>query len=126
VTIRVILADQAGDGDAWRQAAQEYAKRLNRYCRVILEDNAPSRYAGYLVAVNPGGQAFSSPRLAEWLQNLQNGGISDVAFFIGGEETAAEAIALSGLTLPGQVARALLLEQIYRGYKILRNEAYHK
>ena len=121
MTIQVIGGDKASG--PWEQAAQEYTKRLGRYCRVEFP-SAPPAKTGHQVVIRPGGRSLSSPEWARWLQDLQNSGISDVAFFI--DEGEGEGIALSGLDLPGPVVRALLLEQVYRGFKILRGETYHK
>ena len=143
MTIRVVCLNR-GSNKAWEQAADEYAKRLERYCKVWREPakrNTKERAkntgmkSGYLVRVKPEGAVLSSEELAKWLQDLMNSGISDVAFLInrGADEKndpflseINQELSLSGLDLPDDAACALLLEQIYRGFKIMRGESYHK
>ena len=76
---------------------------------------------------------MTSPELAEWLQGqLEQYGT--LAFLIGGPvgfdavtvAAAQERLALSRLTFPHELARVVLLEQLYRGFTILRGEPYHK
>jgi 23S rRNA (pseudouridine1915-N3)-methyltransferase len=70
-----------------------------------------------------------SERLRVWRERAR-----DVAFVLGGafgvhpdvREACAEAISLSRMTLPHDLARLILLEQLYRGFSILRGEPYHK
>ncbi len=77
------------------------------------------------------GRAMDSESLAAWLQQgLERGG---VGFVIGGSlglapevrDRCAERLSLSALTLPHQLARVVLLEQLFRAAKILRREPYH-
>ena len=74
------------------------------------------------------GQAFDSHGFARWLEERRRDG-SDPCFIIGGpkglELEADMRISLGPMTLPHQLARIVLLEQIYRGHKILAREPYH-
>ena len=80
------------------------------------------------------GKELSSEGLAAYLGELQLEGKSDLTFVIGGslglsEQVSARAdfrLSFSRMTFPHQMMRVILLEQIYRAFKILRNETYHK
>ena len=86
------------------------------------------------VAVTRGGDHLSSPELARWLERLAEGPTPGVHFLIGGafglDEELRDAcgfrLSLSALTLPHDLARLLLLEQLYRAGTILGNQPYHK
>jgi 23S rRNA (pseudouridine1915-N3)-methyltransferase len=87
-----------------------------------------------LMALTRSGEAWSSTRLATELERRATLGVADVAFVIGGafglgEEVMKAArlrVQLSSFTMPHDLARLVLLEQIYRAGTILRNEPYHK
>jgi 23S rRNA (pseudouridine1915-N3)-methyltransferase len=74
------------------------------------------------------GEEFSSEQLSDWLEERRRDG-RDVCFVIGGPkglELQADArLSLGPMTLPHQLARVVLLEQIYRAHKILAREPYH-
>lgn len=80
------------------------------------------------------GKELSSEGLSAYLGELQLEGKSDLTFVIGGslglsEQVSARAdfkLSFSRMTFPHQMMRVILLEQIYRTFKILRNETYHK
>jgi 23S rRNA (pseudouridine1915-N3)-methyltransferase len=80
------------------------------------------------VLLASGGQTFSSEEFAGWLEERRRDG-SDLSFVIGGPkglELQADArLSLGPMTLPHQLARVVLLEQIYRAHKILAREPYH-
>lgn len=88
----------------------------------------------YTVALDAHGHALSSEQLARRLGTLALEGTSAVAFVIGGslglcQELKREAdllLSLSAMTLPHQLARVVLLEQLYRAMTILKGEPYHK
>lgn len=88
---------------------------------------------GLNVALDLGGKEMDSVSFAAWLQGLEASGQSNVNFFIGGSNglgrnvlNGAQRISLSALTFPHNLARLILLEQLYRGIKINRGETYHK
>jgi 23S rRNA (pseudouridine1915-N3)-methyltransferase len=87
----------------------------------------------YLVALDERGKSFGSEGLAQFIQARANEGLKNLVFLIGGIYGLDEAIiqradhrwSLSQLTLPHQLVRLVLAEQLYRACTILRNEKYH-
>ncbi|MCB8924506.1 MAG: 23S rRNA (pseudouridine(1915)-N(3))-methyltransferase RlmH [Ardenticatenaceae bacterium] len=140
---------------AWLAAQADYVKRLGHYTtldlievkdvvgRSIPDEVAMAREGEQLlqavadsqrlIALTPTGKLRSSPSLATWLQKR----VVDygrIAFLIGGPlgfsddvlATCHEEISLSPLTFTHELARILLLEQLYRACTILAGEQYHK
>lgn len=103
----------------------------SREGRHILENLADK---DYVITLEINGRKLSSEALANHMQMLRNTGHSDIAFVIGGslglsQEVSARAdykLSFSDMTFPHQLMRVILLEQIYRSFKISRNEPYHK
>ena len=87
----------------------------------------------HLVLLDENGKTFSSVGFAEELQKKMNAGIKTLVFVIGGpygfsEEVYKKAngkISLSAMTFSHQMVRLFIIEQIYRGFTILKNEPYH-
>ena len=92
----------------------------------------PERTHVVLLAIE--GRQRSSEDFAARLEELAVGGASDVAFVIGGSagvsdavrRAADETLSFGPITLPHNLARVVLLEQIYRAFRIIRGEPYHK
>jgi len=88
----------------------------------------------YVIALEIQGRELTSETLSEKIQDLGIAGKSDLVFIIGGslglsDEVLARSdfrLSFSKMTFPHQMMRVILLEQIYRGFKIMRNETYHK
>jgi 23S rRNA (pseudouridine1915-N3)-methyltransferase len=88
----------------------------------------------YLVPLHSTGHAFSSEELAGWLDGLSGRTGGCVTFLIGGPlgisldllNRGQKILSLSHLTLTHEMARLVLLEQLYRAFTILRGEKYHK
>ena len=88
----------------------------------------------HVVALCIDGQPLSSEQLADKLRRLLLSGQSRVTFVIGGSlglgaevlERANERVSMSAMTFPHQLARVMLLEQIYRAAKLNAGERYHK
>lgn len=91
------------------------------------------RPASHLIVLDRGGASLSSEDLAARLDALALAGKSDLTFVIGGAfglapavlAAAAEKLSFSALTFTHQMIRLLLVEQLYRAFKISRNEPYH-
>lgn len=91
------------------------------------------RIAGRIVACNPGGRSLTSVAFAEWLQGERETG-RDFSIVIGGAyglsagllSRSAMTLSLAPWTLPHELARLVLAEQLYRAGSILRGEPYHK
>ncbi|MCL2491944.1 MAG: 23S rRNA (pseudouridine(1915)-N(3))-methyltransferase RlmH [Coriobacteriia bacterium] len=139
----------------WREACDEYLKRLRPYARVqVVEiadapddlgvDAALTREGEAILKAIPAGSlavlldrlgiAQTSVQRAQWLERLTVEGTSHLTFIIGGSngvstpvrEECAQTISFGPITLPHNLARVVLLEQIYRSFKIVRGEPYHK
>ena len=88
----------------------------------------------YVIALDVKGKQLSSEQLSEKIENLALEGRSTADFIIGGSLGLSEAVrkradfrlSFSAMTFPHQMMRVILLEQIYRAFKISRNEPYHK
>ena len=86
-----------------------------------------------LILLDENGKTFSSLAFAEELQKKMNAGIKTLVFVIGGPYGFSETIyakaygkiALSMMTFSHQMVRLFFIEQLYRGFTILRNEPYH-
>jgi 23S rRNA (pseudouridine1915-N3)-methyltransferase len=86
-----------------------------------------------LIALDSQGEQLSSEGLAEFLQNQQNRGSTHLVFAIGGADghsedlknTAAFTLSLGKMTLSHELARVVLLEQLYRAFTILKGHPYH-
>ncbi|MGI6032567.1 MAG: 23S rRNA (pseudouridine(1915)-N(3))-methyltransferase RlmH [Coriobacteriales bacterium] len=140
----------------WKDAVAEYVKRLGGYAQVrVMEvaDRDPAKCGGegkareregadILKACGPGhvillaidGKERSSEGFAHRLESLMNSGKSDIVFVIGGStgvsdevrKRADETLSFGPITLPHNLARVVLVEQVYRAFKIMRGEPYHK
>lgn len=88
----------------------------------------------YVIALAIDGKMKSSEELADSLDKLATYGRSKITFVIGGSlglsdevlDRADEKLSFSKMTFPHQLMRLILLEQIYRAFRINRNEPYHK
>lgn len=90
--------------------------------------------AMYVITLEIAGKMVTSEELAEKIENLGIQGKSNVAFVIGGSiglgtcvlKRSDFALSFSKMTFPHQLMRVILLEQIYRSYRIISGEPYHK
>ncbi len=88
----------------------------------------------YVIALDMHGQALSSEELAGKIEGIGLQGTSHIQFLIGGsigldprvKEAADFILSFSKMTFPHPLMRLILLEQIYRSYKIIHHEPYHK
>jgi 23S rRNA (pseudouridine1915-N3)-methyltransferase len=120
---------------------QHYQKLLARYCRLELievrEDEAVERRipagtggrAPFVCLLDSRGETMASERFSDYLEQRRGSG-RDLVFVVGGPygtqlDRADHRLSFGPMTLPHQLARVVLLEQLYRGHKILAREPYH-
>ena len=114
---------------------EHYRKMLAGHAKVDLvevreDEKVPPRIPerALTVLLAGDGQQFSSEEFSGWLDERRHDG-RDVCFVIGGpkglELEADLRLSLGPMTLPHQLARVVLLEQIYRAHKILARQPYH-
>ncbi len=143
-------------GGLLRGAIEDYEARAKRYWRFRVVELSPGRgrkaKAGQAVKEEEGriltklsdraevvaltrvGVPMSSPELARYLEDRAVRAVPEVTFVIGGAfglgdgvlERADRTLALSSATLPHELARLVLVEQLYRAGTIIRGEPYHK
>lgn len=107
-----------------RQIRRKEGERIEKYLR---ED-------AYVVALAIDGKMLSSEEFSEKIGSLGVNGVSHIIFVIGGSigldeqilKRADYRLSFSKMTFPHQLMRVILLEQIYRAYRILNHEPYHK
>ena len=130
-----------------RDAIAEYSKRLSRYCKldiVGLERQIKAKEGeriakhirddAFVIALAIEGQQLTSEELARKIDGLGLHGTSHIQLIIGGSlgldptivKRADYLLSFSKMTFPHQLMRVILLEQIYRAYKINAGEPYHK
>jgi 23S rRNA (pseudouridine1915-N3)-methyltransferase len=113
-----------------------YRKLLARHARVevveVREDEQVERRIperAHVTLLDVAGTALSSEALAGWLEERRHAG-RDLCFVVGGPfgtqlERCDLRLSFGPVTLPHQLARVVLLEQLYRAHKILAGEPYH-
>ena len=136
----------------YTDAVNEYLKRLSKYTKINLievkdedfdinktltkEKDSILKYIedkDYVITMEIEGNELDSISLAKHIDNIQNN-YSNITFIIGGsyglhdyiKNRSNYKLSFSKLTFPHQLFRVILLEQIYRSFKILNNESYHK
>ena len=144
----------------YRDAIEEFVKRLSRYCKLEIIEVADEKTEeqsteneirlvkakegerllknikedAYVIALCIDGKQLDSEELSEKIEKLGIQGNSHICFIIGGSLGLADAVvkradlklSFSKMTFPHQLMRVILLEQIYRAYRIINHEPYHK
>lgn len=144
----------------YREAVEEYAKRLSRYCKLeiveVADEKTPDKASetlreqimekeaerllsrleegAYVCTLEIRGRRYTSEAFAQIIERAGLGGQSHIFFVIGGSlglhekvrKRADLAISFSDMTFPHQLMRVILCEQIYRAYRIICGEPYHK
>ena len=103
------------------------SKEAERILKYVKED-------AFVITLEINGKQLSSEELADKIEKLGVQGTSHIIFIIGGsiglgQEVLAKsdfALSFSKMTFPHQLMRVILLEQVYRGYRIIHGEPYHK
>ena len=137
----------------WKDACEEYLKRLTKYVQVELVEVMDEKIddekialqkekerlekrlnlKDYIIALEIEGEELSSTELSKTIETMRVENFN-LTFIIGGsygihpdiKEHVNKHISFSKLTFPHQLFRVLLLEQLYRSFKIQNNEKYHK
>ena len=131
----------------WRALQEEYLQRLSHFVKfeiIELKDNTKEdegkrilekvNQSSFVCLLDVKGRSISSHELAGKIENWQNRGLKEIAFVIGGAEGVASevvekadfSLSLSFLTLTHEMARVVLLEQLYRAYTIINGFPYQK
>ena len=144
----------------YRDALEEYAKRLSRYCKFAVvevpDEPTPDRASdnectlilekegqkilskipegSTVITLEINGKEFTSEELSDWIGKQAASGESHLCFVIGGSlglhenvmKIAKLHLSFSKFTFPHQLMRVILAEQIYRSFRILQGEPYHK
>lgn len=133
----------------YKEAEKEYLKRLSKYTKLDIIEVSEEKenkelesnkiierldQKEYLILLDREGKEYDSVELSNKIDKLFLYGKSNITFIIGGstgvsdklKEICNEKISFSKLTFPHQLFRVILLEQIYRSFKIINKETYHK
>jgi 23S rRNA (pseudouridine1915-N3)-methyltransferase len=106
------------------------AQQKEKEGELILSKITPT---DHLILLDENGKTFSSVGFSDFLQKKMNAGTKTLVFVIGGPygfsetvyQKAQGKVSLSEMTFSHQMVRLFVIEQIYRGFTILRNEPYH-
>ena len=128
---KIEIAEVQDEKTPERSSAAEEAQIIAKEGRRLLEK---IRTADYVIALAIKGKACTSENFAEHMGNLMASGISTIDFVIGGSlglsdevlARADEKLSFSAFTYPHQLMRVILAEQVYRSFRILNHEPYHK
>ena len=144
----------------YRDAIDEYAKRLSKYCKFevieVADEKTPDKCSEteeqlilskeadkimkhirpemYVYALAIKGKKLDSVAFANDINQLGLSGKSSIAFIIGGSlglhdsilKRSDKQLSFSDMTFPHQLMRVILTEQIYRAFRIINKEPYHK
>lgn len=127
VEITEVMDEKTPDGASEALEEQIKEKEAERLLRVLKED-------AFVCVLAIDGKMLDSVELSQKLDKLGVDGVSHIQFVIGGSLGLHESIlkradmklSFSKMTFPHQLMRVILLEQIYRAFKIARKEPYHK
>jgi 23S rRNA (pseudouridine1915-N3)-methyltransferase len=119
----------------YQDDVEHYRKMLAGHVKLELievrgDEKVPPRIPAraFTVLLASDGASYDSERFAAWLEERRRAG-EDLTFVIGGPKgldlQADMRLSLGPMTLPHQMARVVLLEQLYRAHKILAREPYH-
>lgn len=141
--IRLIMLGKTRRAEA-RALLDDYLARIRRYAEIEtteLRDSAPAGLrklkfdsAAVLVLLDAAGRQFTSHEFARWLADRRDRGTRELVFLCGDAEgfpetlraAAKQKISLSALTMPHELARVVLAEQLYRAFALLAGHPYPK
>jgi 23S rRNA (pseudouridine1915-N3)-methyltransferase len=147
VKLRLVFLGKTRGAEC-RALIDDYVKRIRHFnpvevvekksthagLEVLEEARGKSGRGSNVVLPDAAGKSFTSEEFSAWLQKQLNSGKPELIFLLGGaegfpEETknaASELLSLSQMTLPHELARVVLAEQLYRGFSILNHHPYSK
>ena len=119
---------------------EEAEQNLSRALETIIKEKEGERIlkkipsSAYVITLEIEGKKYDSLSFSKNIENLCIKGYSNICFIIGGslglsdsvKKISNEKLSFSDMTFPHQLMRVVLLEQIYRSFKIINNEPYHK
>jgi len=143
ITIKIIAVGNIKD-KFFADAIAEYTKRLTKYCKFEIAqikestvtkecDDIKEKLRGHVILCDIRGDKVSSDGLATKIEKLSQT-TSTISIVIGGSDGVGnyldghvnEKVSFGDITLPHQLFRVVLVEQVYRAFTILRGEKYHK
>ena len=133
MNIKIILIDENVQ-NFYMNCIDEYKKRLSKYCKINFifcknENNVDvkSLASDYKISISNIGHTISSEELAKKINFYQVNRISNIAILINSENIRCdEKLAITNVDMDTGLTTTIIFEQIYRAYKILFNENYHK
>ncbi len=138
MNIKIVLEGKLKES-FFRQGVSEYKKRLFNRVEIVECENIfeyiKNKNQSFIVSLEVEGKELSSIEFAQKLREIETlGNYSEILFLIGGAQGLNKEVrdksnfkfSMSKLTFLHQEAVLILIEQIYRAYKILNNEPYHK
>lgn len=137
---RFIIMETSSIEAFQKELIQEYEKRLSRYCktkwiRVKKEKELVKQWKenNYCIGIFPGRSQISSVDLADKLNQLGINGNSNIDFYLCPDEKKLEippgfheTLSVSPMEFPPALTAGILYEQLYRAYRIINKEPYHK
>ena len=153
--IHLVFVGKTGFRDI-ESAIDRYVERIEHYCHIRTHYIKAEKIAassdengvrakecerimklvegGRLTVLDRSGQEFDSPGLARFIEKLGDSGLSELWMAVGGPvgvspellRRADTVLSLSRMTFPHDLARLMLVEQLYRAFTIIRGEPYHK
>jgi 23S rRNA (pseudouridine1915-N3)-methyltransferase len=135
-TVRIVVVAVGRLRPPFADDVQHYQKLIARHVRLELievrEDEHVARRLperAFVSLLEIGGQTMDSLRFSRFLEERRASG-RDLCFVVGGPfglelDQVDQRLSFGAITLPHQLARVVLLEQLYRGHKILAGEPYH-
>jgi 23S rRNA (pseudouridine1915-N3)-methyltransferase len=136
--VRIVVVAVGRIRPPYADDVEHYVKLLSRYARLdmieVREDEQVARRIperAFVSLLEIGGTQIDSVAFSRFLEDRRQSG-RDLCFVIGGpfgsdlgSTRIDQRLSLGAITLPHQLARVVLLEQLYRGHKILAGESYH-